>query len=149
VSCFRVFAADRHNNMSPRLLDGVAVANQIRAEVGPAVGAFTARSGRPPGLGVVLGGDNPASEIYVRNKMKSAGEAGLRVDLERLPATASLAQLLGLVERLNHSDIHDGILVQSPLPDAMAPDAERRVFDAISPDKDVDGFHPANVGRLV
>jgi len=97
----------------------------------------------------VLVGDNPASEIYVRNKMKSAGEAGLRVDLERLAATASIAELLALVERLNHGDIYDGILVQSPLPDSMGPDAERRVFDAISPEKDVDGFHPVNVGRLV
>jgi len=135
--------------MPARLLDGVAVANKIRAEVGPAVAAFTARAGRPPGLGLVLVGDNPASEIYVRNKMKSAGEAGLRVDLERLAATASIAELLALVERLNHGDIYDGILVQSPLPDSMGPDAERRVFDAISPEKDVDGFHPVNVGRLV
>jgi methylenetetrahydrofolate dehydrogenase (NADP+)/methenyltetrahydrofolate cyclohydrolase len=132
-----------------RLLDGVAVARQIRAEVGPAVAAFTARAGRPPGLGIVLVGENPASEIYVRGKLTSAGESGLRADLERLPATASLAELLELVRRLNQSDVHDGILVQSPLPAAMGADAERRVFDAIAPDKDVDGFHPTNVGLLV
>ena len=135
--------------MAARILDGVAVANQIRAELAPQVAAFTARAGRPPGLGIVLVGDNPASEIYVRSKLKSAGEAGLRADLERLPATASLDQLLGTVDRLNRSEAHDGILVQSPLPDAMGAEAERRVFDAVDPAKDVDGFHPINVGRLV
>ena len=135
--------------MPARVLDGVAVANQIRAEVAPAVAAFTARAGRPPGLGIVLVGENPASETYVRGKLKSAGEAGLRADLERLPATAALADLLALVERLNRSDVHDGILVQSPLPGAMGADAERRVFDVMAPEKDVDGFHPLSVGRLV
>jgi methylenetetrahydrofolate dehydrogenase (NADP+)/methenyltetrahydrofolate cyclohydrolase len=135
--------------MSAQPLDGIAVANQIRHEVAPAVAAFTARAGRPPGLAIVLVGENPESELYVRAKLKSAGEAGLRTDLERLPATASLDELLALVERLNRSDAHDGILVQSPLPAAMGADAERRVFDAISAAKDIDGFHPVNVGRLV
>ncbi len=132
-----------------RVLDGVAIAEHIRAEVRPAVDAFTARAGRPPGLGIVLVGDDPASAIYVRNKLKSAGDNGLRADLERLPASATLADLLRVVDRLNRSDVHDGILVQSPLPDAMGPDAERRVFDAVDAKKDVDGFHPLNVGRLV
>lgn len=132
-----------------RLLDGAAVANQIRAELRPAVEAFTARTGRPPGLGIILVGENPASEIYVRGKLKSAGEAGLRADIERLPASASLPQLLDLVDRLNRSEVHDGILVQAPLPASMGEDAESRVFDAVSPEKDVDGFHPVNVGRLV
>lgn len=135
--------------MPARVLDGVAVANHIRGDLAPQVSAFTARAGRPPGLGIVLVGDNPASEIYVRSKLKSAGEAGLRADLERLPATASLDQLLAVVARLNRSDAHDGILVQSPLPDAMGAEAERQVFDAVDPAKDVDGFHPINVGRLV
>jgi methylenetetrahydrofolate dehydrogenase (NADP+)/methenyltetrahydrofolate cyclohydrolase len=133
----------------PRILDGVAVANQIRAEVAPAAGAFAARYGRPPGLGIVLVGDDPASEIYVRNKLKAASEVGIRAELDRLPATATLAELLAVVDRLNRSDVHDAILVQSPLPAALGDDAERRVFDAIRPDKDVDGFHPVNVGRLV
>ncbi len=132
-----------------RVLDGVAIANQIRREILPAVERFAHQAGRPPGLGIVLVGDDPASEIYVRQKLKSAAEAGLRADLERLPATASLDQLLALVERLNRSDAHDGILVQSPLPAAMGEDAERRVFDTVDPGKDVDGFHPINVGRLV
>ena len=135
--------------MSARLLDGRAVADQIRAEVAPDVAAFTARAGRPPGLGIVLVGDDPASEIYVRTKLKSASEAGLRADLERLPAQATLEQVLSVVDRLNRSDAHDGILVQSPLPAAMGDEAERRVFDVVSPAKDVDGFHPINVGRLV
>ena len=146
-----VFAASFHGIvlMTARLLDGKAIAEQIRAEVRPGVDAFTALAGRPPGLGIILVGDDPASAIYVRNKVKSAGENGLRADLERLPASASLSDLLRVVDRLNRSDAHDGILVQSPLPDSMGPGAERRVFDAIDAEKDVDGFHPVNVGRLV
>jgi methylenetetrahydrofolate dehydrogenase (NADP+)/methenyltetrahydrofolate cyclohydrolase len=135
--------------MTARMLDGRAVADQIRAEVAPAIAAFTAAQGRRPGLGIVLVGDDPASEIYVRSKLKSAGDEGLRADLERLPASASLDQVLAVVDRLNRSPDHDGILVQSPLPAAMGDTAERRVFDAVTPDKDVDGFHPVNVGRLV
>ena len=135
--------------MAARVLDGAAVAQQIRSEVAPAVAAFTARAGRPPGLGIVLVGEDPASEIYVRNKLKSAAEAGLRADLRRLSAAARLEDLLAVVEQLNHSEAHDGILVQSPLPAAMGADAERRVFDLIRADKDVDGLHPINVGRLV
>jgi len=115
----------------------------------PAVEAFARAAGRPPGLGIVLVGDNPASEVYVRNKVKAGGDAGIWVDLQRLPASASVADLLALVDRLNRSDRHDGILVQSPLPDAMGKGAAQRVFDAIDPDKDVDGFHPVNVGKLV
>ncbi len=135
--------------MPARLLDGTAVASQIRAEILPEIAAFSARAGRPPGLGIVLVGADPASEIYVRSKLKLAAEAGLRADLERLPATATLDDVLGTVDRLNRSEAHDGILVQSPLPPPLGEAAERRVFDAVRPDKDVDGFHPLNVGRLV
>ncbi|OFW21795.1 MAG: bifunctional methylenetetrahydrofolate dehydrogenase/methenyltetrahydrofolate cyclohydrolase [Acidobacteria bacterium RIFCSPLOWO2_02_FULL_65_29] len=135
--------------MPARRLDGVAVARVIQSELRPAVEAFTARAGRPPGLALVLVGDNPASELYVASKLKSAGETGLRADIERLPASATLAELLRVVDRLNRSDAHDGILVQSPLPEAMGPGADRAVFDAVSPEKDVDGLHPVNVGRLV
>ena len=135
--------------MSVRILDGQAIAAAIRAEAIPDVQAFTAAAGRPPGLGIVLVGNDPGSEVYVRNKVKAGGEAGLWVDLQRLPATASLDDVLTLVERLNASDVHDGILVQSPLPSAMGKGAAQRVFDAIDPDKDVDGFHPINVGKLV
>jgi methylenetetrahydrofolate dehydrogenase (NADP+)/methenyltetrahydrofolate cyclohydrolase len=137
------------DGVTARVLDGTAAAAQIRAEVAPAVAAFTARVGRPPGLGLVLVGDDPASDIYVRGKLKSAGEAGLRADVERMAESTTLERLLGVVDRLNRSEAHDGILVQSPLPASMGPDAERTVFDVIRPDKDVDGFHPVNVGRLV
>src|SRR5262245_35464679 len=135
--------------MTARLLDGRAIASAIRESVLPDVHAFTARTGRPPGLGIVLVGEDPSSEIYVRNKVRAGTESGLRVDLQRLPADASLDELLSVVARLNASDSHDGILVQSPLPAAMGKGAAQRVFDAIDPAKDVDGFHPVNVGRLV
>ncbi len=135
--------------MSARILDGTAVGAAIRAEVAPAVAAFTARAGRPPRLTLVLVGDDPASLLYVTSKLKSAGETGLEARIERLPATTGLDELLALVDRLNRDDQCDGILVQSPLPKAMGAKAERRVFDALDPLKDVDGFHPVNVGRLV
>ena len=135
--------------MPATLIDGVAVAGAIHQQLQPAIAAFTAQAGRPPGLGIVLVGSDPASEVYVRNKLKSAGERGLRADLFRLPDSASLNELLATVDQLNRSPVHDGILVQSPLPAAMGDDAERQVFDAIDPAKDVDGFHPLNVGRLV
>jgi len=117
--------------------------------VRPDVDAFRVRAGRPPGLGIVLVGEDPASEIYVRNKVRAGGENGVWVDLQRLPASASLDDVLRLVDRLNRSHLHDGILVQSPLPPAMGRGASQRVFDTIDPSKDVDGFNPVNVGRLV
>ena len=118
--------------------------------VGPARGARVYGAGRTAaGPGIVLVGDDPSSEIYVRNKVRTGTESGLWVDLQRLPATATLDELLALVARLNASAGHDGILVQSPLPAAMGRGAAQQVFDAIDPAKDVDGFHPTNVGRLV
>jgi methylenetetrahydrofolate dehydrogenase (NADP+) / methenyltetrahydrofolate cyclohydrolase len=135
--------------MSARVLDGQAVAAAIRESVLPDVQRFTSQAGRPPGLGIVLVGEDPASEVYVRNKVKAGTESGLWVDLQRLPAAATLGDLLELVHRLNASDRHDGILVQSPLPAAMGKGASQHVFDTIDPAKDVDGFHPINVGRLV
>jgi len=135
--------------MTARTLDGQTLARTIQEEIRPEVAAFTAQHGRPPGLGIVLVGDNPASEVYVRNKLKAGAEIGFRADLERLPASATVSETIALVERLNRSDVHDGILVQSPLPKAMGAGAEQRVFDAIAPEKDVDGLTPINVGRLV
>ena len=135
--------------MSARVLDGTAVANQIREELRPRIAEFTARAGRPPGLGIVLAGDNPGSEIYVATKLKSAGDVGCRTDLIRVPATASLDEALAAVQRLNEDDSYDGILVQSPLPEGMGSEAEQVVFDTIDPAKDVDGFTPVNVGLLV
>jgi methylenetetrahydrofolate dehydrogenase (NADP+)/methenyltetrahydrofolate cyclohydrolase len=135
--------------MSARVLDGVAVAQALRDEARPSVDTFTRQHGRPPGLALVLVGDDPASALYVGSKLKSAGDTGLRADVERLPASSSLSDVLRVVERLNASPVHDGILVQSPLPAALGPEAERIVFDAIDPAKDVDGLHPLNVGALV
>ena len=135
--------------MTARILDGRALAGRLREEITPEVAAFTSRHGRPPGLAIVLVGQNPASEVYVRNKLKTGREVGFRTDLERLPEDATIADVLGRVERLNVSDLHDGILVQAPLPSALGGDAASRVFDAIAPEKDVDGFTPGNVGRLV
>ncbi|HUQ88938.1 MAG TPA: bifunctional 5,10-methylenetetrahydrofolate dehydrogenase/5,10-methenyltetrahydrofolate cyclohydrolase [Vicinamibacterales bacterium] len=132
-----------------RRLDGVACAARIREDVAPRIAAFQKRHGRPPGLGVVLAGQNPASEVYVRNKIKTVGDAGCRAELFRLDASATLHEALALVDRLNRDDGIDAILVQSPLPQGMGADAEERVFDAIDPAKDVDGFHPYNVGLLV
>jgi len=135
--------------MTATLLDGNAVAAAIRESVRPDVEAFTAAAGRPPGLGIVLVGENAASEVYVRNKMRAGAGSGLLVDLQRLPGTATLDDLLALVDALNRSERHDGILVQAPLPASMGRGATQRVFDAIDPGKDVDGFHPVNVGKLV
>ena len=130
-------------------MDGVACAARIREDVAPRLAAFTKRHGRPPGLGVVLAGQNPASEVYVRNKIKTVGDAGCRAELFRLDASATLAEALALVQTLNQDEAIDAILVQSPLPEGMGADAEQRVFDAVDPAKDVDGFHPYNVGLLV
>jgi len=121
----------------------------MQAEIKPEVAAFVSAHGRPPGLGIVLVGDDPASQVYVRNKVKAGTDVGFRVDLERLPATATLQDTLALVARLNASPLHDGILVQSPLPKAMGAGAPQQVFDAIAADKDVDGFGAESVGLLV
>ena len=135
--------------MSARVLDGTAIAQQIRGEIGDRVARFARESGRPPGLGIVLVGDNQGSEIYVRNKLRAASEVGFRADLERLPATASLGDVLALVQRLNDSPVHDGVLVQAPLPAGVGAGATQVVFEAIDPAKDVYGLHPLNVGYLV
>ncbi len=132
-----------------RRLDGVACAARVGEDVAPRITAFTARHGRPPGLAVVLAGTNPASEVYVRNKIKTVASAGCRADLFRLPESAGLDEALTLVRTLNADEAIDAILVQSPLPAGMGTDAEQRVFDAIDVAKDVDGFHPQNVGLLV
>ncbi|MBA2303845.1 MAG: bifunctional 5,10-methylenetetrahydrofolate dehydrogenase/5,10-methenyltetrahydrofolate cyclohydrolase [Acidobacteria bacterium] len=135
--------------MSARIIDGTFIASQIRQSVSPGVAAFTARAGRPPCLGIVLVGEDPASGTYVRNKVKAGTESGLHVDLRRLSSSASLDELLAVVRELNASDRHDGILVQAPLPAALGRGAAQQVFDTIDPAKDVDGFSPVSVGRLV
>jgi methylenetetrahydrofolate dehydrogenase (NADP+) / methenyltetrahydrofolate cyclohydrolase len=135
--------------MAARVLDGAALARRMQEEIKPRVAEFAREHGRPPGLGIVLVGHNPASEVYVRNKLKAGADAGFRADLERLPEHATLSDALALVDRLNRSDVHDGILVQSPLPKTMGAGAQQHVFDAISAEKDVDGFGAESVGLLV
>jgi methylenetetrahydrofolate dehydrogenase (NADP+)/methenyltetrahydrofolate cyclohydrolase len=141
--------AATNDPVTARVLDGQALSVRLQEEITPQVAAFAAQHGRPPGLAIVLVGHNPASEVYVRNKIRTGTAVGFRVDLERLPETAALADLLGLVDRLNRSDVHDGILVQAPLPKAMGTDATQRVFDLIDARKDVDGFGAESVGLLV
>ena len=128
-----------------RILDGKAMGRQITQELIPRIQALVSRQ-RPPGLTVIRVGDDPASEIYVRNKVKTCRELGMLSEEIRLPATISTAQLLAEIDTLNARDEIDGILVQMPLPSQV--DA-RAVLLAIRPDKDVDGFHPFNVGQLV
>jgi methylenetetrahydrofolate dehydrogenase (NADP+)/methenyltetrahydrofolate cyclohydrolase len=135
--------------MTARRLDGAALARTLRQALTPAVAAFTRAAGRAPSLHIVLAGDDPASQIYVRNKEKAGAEAGLQVAVHRIAAEAPAAAVLALVGQLNEDDSVDGILVQSPLPTGMGPAAEQQVFDTIDPRKDVDGFHPHNVGLLV
>jgi len=126
------------------ILDGTRIAGEIKAEVGKEVKELTA-AGLRPGLAVVLAGRNPASEIYVRNKVKSCEQLGIYSEKHTPPDTVTTAELLDLVEDLNSRDEVDGILVQLPLPPQV--DA-KKVLLAVLPEKDVDGFHPMNVGYL-
>ncbi|MFD1393618.1 bifunctional methylenetetrahydrofolate dehydrogenase/methenyltetrahydrofolate cyclohydrolase FolD [Lacticaseibacillus jixianensis] len=126
------------------ILDGKQTANSLMADLKTEVAAMKTR-GITPGLAVVLVGDDPASAIYVRNKQRRAQELGITSVLRRLPSSATQAEVLAVVEALNHDDTIDGILVQLPLPEQVDPDA---VIAAIAPSKDVDGFHANNVGRL-
>jgi methylenetetrahydrofolate dehydrogenase (NADP+)/methenyltetrahydrofolate cyclohydrolase len=131
--------------MSARVLDGTAIAKSIREEVAAEV-ARLGRTGRKPGLAAVLVGEDPASSVYVRSKGKACEEAGMHSVTIRLPAETSEAELLATVDRLNADPAIHGILVQLPLPKHM--DSEK-VLRRIDPGKDVDGFHPVNVGKLV
>jgi methylenetetrahydrofolate dehydrogenase (NADP+)/methenyltetrahydrofolate cyclohydrolase len=131
--------------MTAELIDGKAIAQKVREEVKRDVARFVAEHGRPPGLDVVLVGDDPASQVYTRNKEKASIEVGMRGRLHRLDASTSEAALLELVGALNADDAVDGILVQLPLPKTIRED---RVLDAVDPKKDVDGFHPVNAGLL-
>jgi methylenetetrahydrofolate dehydrogenase (NADP+)/methenyltetrahydrofolate cyclohydrolase len=128
-----------------RVLDGKWVRDEIQRECNPRVEALTAAR-RPPGLAVVLVGNNPASEIYVRNKVKACEELGIYSEQHTPPEAISTDELLALIDSLNGREEIDGILVQMPLPKQVD---SRRILLAIRPDKDVDGFHPMNVGNLV
>jgi methylenetetrahydrofolate dehydrogenase (NADP+)/methenyltetrahydrofolate cyclohydrolase len=129
----------------PRILDGNRVRDDIKNELKPRIAALIAK-GRPPGLVVVLVGHDPASEIYVRNKIKACRDLGIYSESITPPDSISTDELLALVDRLNSRADIDGILVQLPLPPQVD---SKRILLAVSPAKDVDGFHPCNVGRLV
>lgn len=135
--------------MSARVLDGAAVALQIKEELSARAAAFANRAGRKACLSLVLVGDKVDSQIYVSSKIKSAAEEGMSALLSHLPASASRDEILSLVHKLNVDPTIDGILVQAPLPDHLGPIVMQQVFDAIDPAKDVDGVTPVNVGRLV
>lgn len=131
--------------MVAQRIDGKALAAKVREQVRARAEAFASAHGRAPGLEVVLVGDDPASQVYVRNKEKAAGKTAIRGALHHLPADSTLDELIHLVATLNADHSVDGILVQLPLPTGLD---EQKVIDEIDPDKDVDGLHPTNAGRL-
>ncbi len=138
--------AKTNKPMSANLLDGKAIAADLRNHIKTEVEAITTSGQRPPGLAVILVGDNPASQVYVRNKQKACEEVGFLSELIRLDAGVSQDELLSLIDELNQREEIDGILVQLPLPKQID---EETIIERILPTKDVDGFHPYNVGRLV
>lgn len=131
--------------MSAKIIDGKAFAAKVRAQVAEQVAAMKAEHGITPGLAVVLVGEDPASEVYVRSKGKMTVEVGMTSFEHRLPAETPEAELLALIDRLNADPAVNGILVQLPVPDHID---EAKVINAIAPEKDVDGFHISNVGLL-
>ncbi len=132
--------------MTAQIIDGKAMAAQLRARLRDDVEAITAKGGRAPGLAVVLAGDDPASQIYVRNKHRACEDVGIKAFSHNIPATTTQQELMDLIDSLNKNPEVDGILVQFPLPGGLN---ESEVVQRIDPSKDVDGFHPYNVGRLV
>jgi methylenetetrahydrofolate dehydrogenase (NADP+) / methenyltetrahydrofolate cyclohydrolase len=137
-------AVEQATQGTPVVLDGVTIAGEIKAEVAGAVQAAKA-AGYTPGLAVVLVGENPASQIYVRSKVKTCGELGIYSEMHTPPASVTTAELLALVEELNRREEIDGVLIQLPLPPHID---TAQLLEAVDPRKDVDGFHPINAGRL-
>ncbi len=131
--------------MTARIIDGKAIAEQIKAQVRVSTDALAAAGRRRPGLAVVMVGDSAASQVYVRNKRLSCDQAGIVSSAHDLPASTSEVELLDLIRLLNNDSAIDGILVQLPLPGQIR---SRAIIEAIDPGKDVDGFHPYNLGRL-
>ena len=131
--------------MNAKIIDGKATAESIRKTVAEKVRERTDKGQRPPGLAVVLVGEDPASEVYVKHKRKDCEEVGFLSKAYDLPTSTSQGELLSLIDELNNDESIDGILVQLPLPSQLKAD---EILERIKPDKDVDGFHPFNVGRL-
>ena len=134
--------------MTARLLEGKVFAAKLKEEAGKKAQELKAKYGITPGLAVIIVGENPASQVYVRNKHKACTELGFYSEGVELPATTTREELLAEIQRLNNDEKIHGILVQLPLPKELQP-YESEVLEAINPLKDVDGFHPVNVGRLV
>jgi methylenetetrahydrofolate dehydrogenase (NADP+) / methenyltetrahydrofolate cyclohydrolase len=132
--------------VAARLLDGKGIAKQIREEIKVEVAEYAEQSGVTPCLAAVLVGEDPASQVYVRNKERACERAGITSQLHRLPSDTTEAELLALVKQLNNDSAVHGILVQLPLPSHIA---EVKILDAVDPLKDVDSFHPENVGLVV
>ena len=132
--------------MTAAILDGKALSKQIRAEIAEEVAQFVESSGVTPCLAAVLVGEDPASQVYVRSKEKACGKAGVKSVMHRPSADTTTEELLSLIDKLNNDASVHGILVQLPLPEGID---ETRVLDAVDPAKDVDAFHPDNVGRIV
>jgi methylenetetrahydrofolate dehydrogenase (NADP+) / methenyltetrahydrofolate cyclohydrolase len=139
-------APESPSSTTATVIDGKAIAQEIRREVRLATDRLAAKSLRRPGLAVVLVGDNPASQVYVRNKRLACEECGIVSKSHDLAHSTTETELMTLIQQLNADDTVDGILVQVPLPDHID---ERHIIEAIDPAKDVDGFHPFNVGRLM
>ncbi|MEK7328181.1 MAG: tetrahydrofolate dehydrogenase/cyclohydrolase catalytic domain-containing protein, partial [Chloroflexota bacterium] len=131
--------------MTATLIDGTAIAAKVRAQVAADTQALFEKTGRKPGLAAVLVGENPASQAYVKSKRKACAEVGMESFGHELPKTASQEEVESLVAKLNADPNVHGILVQLPLPDHLN---EERVLNTVGIDKDVDGFHPVNIGRL-
>jgi methylenetetrahydrofolate dehydrogenase (NADP+)/methenyltetrahydrofolate cyclohydrolase len=136
----------REEPVSARLIDGKALAQQVRERLAKESAELLAKTGVKPGLSTILVGDDPASHLYVRNKQKACDAAGIYIDDHKLPASTTQADLLALIEKVNGDSKIHGILVQLPLPKHID---SKVVLDAVSPHKDADGFHPYNFGRLV
>lgn len=132
--------------MTAKIIDGKAIAQTLRAKIRDGVQRRLAAGQRAPGLAVIMVGDNPASQVYVRNKRRACVEVGIRSFSHDLPGNCPEASLLALIDELNENREVDGILVQMPLPEQIRP---QTVIERIAPTKDVDGFHPYNIGRLV
>ena len=132
--------------MAARLIDGKVLALQVRERLATESAAVLAKTGMKPGLATILVGDDPASHLYVKSKQKACDAAGIYIDDHKLPASTTQAELLALIEKVNADPKIHGILVQLPLPKHID---SKVVLEAVSPDKDADGFHPYNFGRLV
>jgi methylenetetrahydrofolate dehydrogenase (NADP+)/methenyltetrahydrofolate cyclohydrolase len=143
---YRIQEEDEEDAVAARLIDGKALAQQVRDRLAKDSSELLAQKGIKPGLATILVGEDPASQIYVRNKQKACELAGIHVDDHKLPASTTQAELLALIDKKNADPQIHGILVQLPLPKHID---SRMVLEAVSPLKDADGFHPYNLGRLV